>query len=134
MNRPLTLVAIALGTLCLPLVGLAPKLSANTIDESATLTTDGTRIILTGPIRCTQEEWVDLRVTVTQRSTGAMAEGRLRLLGTTESQQWELTANAEGGTDFEPGEATAVAMAVTTKKGVATDAHQWLIPIELAAE
>jgi hypothetical protein len=135
MNRSVTLsVATALGILCLPLVGLAPKLAANTVDQSATLMNDGARIVLTGPIRCTQEEWVDMRVTVTQRSTGATAEGRVRLQGTTTTQQWELTANSQGGAAFEAGEATAVAMAVATSKGVATDAHQWLVTIELLAD
>jgi hypothetical protein len=127
-------IAVALAVLCIPQIGLAPKLSANTIDLHASLSTDGTRIVLTGPIRCTQEEWVDMRVTVTQRTTGALAEGRLRLRGSTIEQHWELIANALGSADFEAGDATAVAMAVTTRKGVATDAHQWLVPIELSVD
>jgi hypothetical protein len=126
--------ALILASVFAAQAGFAPKLSANTIDHDATLTTAGTRLVLTGPVRCTQEEWVDLRITVTQRSTGALAEGRIRLLGSTTEQQWELVANAQGGADFEAGPATAVAMAVTSREGVATDAHQWLIPIELSAD
>jgi len=123
--------AALLVALCIPQIGLARKLSANTVDAQATLTNDRTRILLTGPISCTQEEWVDLRVTETQRSTGALAEGHIRFLGSTTQQQWELEANARGGADFEEGTATAVALAVTTHKGRATDAHQWLVQIEL---
>jgi len=126
--------AALLAVLCIPQIGLAPKLSANTIDHDATLTTGGTRIVLTGPIRCTEEEWVDLRVTVTQRSTGALAEGHIRLLGSTIEQDWELVANARGSADFEAGPAIAVAMAVTTREGITSDAHQWLIPIELLVD
>jgi hypothetical protein len=126
--------AVLLCALIIPQIGLARKLAGNTINPTATLTTHGNRIFLTGPIRCTEEEWVDMRVTVTQRSTGALAEGRARLQGSTTEQQWEVEVNAQGGADFEEGPATAVAMAVTSREGKATDAHQWLVQIELQSE
>ena len=35
---------------------------------------------------------------------------------------------------FDTGPATAVAIAWTVRRGVATDAHQWLVPVTLVAE
>jgi hypothetical protein len=113
--------------------GLARRLIGNTIDPHATLIDHG-RIVLTGPISCSQEEWVDMRVTVTQRSTGALAEGRLRFVGTTEEQHWTIEATAIGKAEFEEGPATAVAVAVTSLHGETTDAHQWLVPITVERE
>jgi hypothetical protein len=111
--------------------GFARRLAGNTIDPVASLHENGRRITLTGPIRCTQVEWVALRVTVTQRSTGAIAEGYAILLGSTDVQHWQLHASVRGSATFEAGAATAVAVAVSTREGEATDAHQWLVPVTL---
>ena len=127
------MVSIALPTLLiglsLPAIGMARRLSANTIDPVATLTDCGARLVVTGPLRTTQVEWIDMRVTITQRTTGALAEGKLRLLGTGLDQRWQVEAEVRGDTAFEPGPATAVALAVTTSQGLPTDAHQWLVPV-----
>jgi len=76
----------------------------------------------------------ELRVTVTQRSTGAVAEGVAFLTSTGALQQWEVEARAEGGVSFEAGPATAVALARSSLGGKATDAHQWLVNITLVRE
>ena len=75
-----------------------------------------------------------MRLTVTQRSTGAAAEGRAFLTATGAVQQWEVETAAEGGATFEAGPATAVAFARNTVGGKATDAHQWLVNITLVME
>ncbi len=125
--------SLLLGTL-VAAVGMAPKLAANTIDPVATLTHHGNRVVLTGPIRCTQTERVDLRVIITQRTTGAIAEGQLRFTGSIIEQQWEVVAHVRGEADFESGPATATAIAVTTRHGEATDAHQWLVSVDVQDE
>jgi hypothetical protein len=52
--------------------------STNTIDPVAVGADHGQHILVTGPIACTAGERAQLRVTVTQRATGAIAEGRPR--------------------------------------------------------
>lgn len=106
----------------------------NTIDPVALVSHQGRQLVLTGPVACDRSEWIEQRVTVTQRATGAVAEGRLRFVCGTDQQQWEVRAAAHGNEAFEPGPATAVAVAVTGSGGVATDAHQWLVNITLVAQ
>ena len=111
------------------------RLVRNTIDETATVIDDGQSVVLTGPIECSQEQWVDMRVTVTQRSTGAVAEGHALILGTKTEQQWEIVADLQGDATFKKGEATAVALATSMKKnGQVDDAHQWLVNMTLVQE
>jgi hypothetical protein len=117
---------------------IAPKvfarISVNTIDTIATIAENGRSIIVTGPVQNDQVEWNDQHVTVTQRTTGAVAEGHLRFRGTITEQQWEVEASVKGDNLFEPGPATAVALCVATRHGEVTDAHQWLVNIELVDE
>jgi hypothetical protein len=132
-----------LALLCLPLLILAAlwlapgalaKLAANTIDTTGTIRDHGRRLVLTGPLTCDQVQFVDLRVTVTQRETGALAEGRLRFVGTPEQQTWTLEAQTQGKNAFKPGGGRAVALATSTLKGKTDDAHQWLVDITLEEE
>jgi hypothetical protein len=119
-------------------VFLAPmafaKIAFNTIDLVATVTDNGRQLLVTGPVACTQGESAHLRVTVTQRSTGAVAEGRTIVDCTGVEQQWEVFAPTQGNETFEEGPATAVAIDYTTSRGVTTDAHQWLVNITLVGE
>jgi hypothetical protein len=124
--------AVLLVALAIPATGMARRLSANTVDPQATIS--GDHIVATGPLRTTQVEWIDMRVTITQRSTGALAEGKARLLGTGADQRWEVDAQVRGAAAFEEGPAVAVALAITTTQGQPTDAHQWLVPITLHRE
>ena len=110
------------------------KLAANTVDPVALVAEDGRQILLTGPITCTQGERVDLRVIVTQRSTGAVAVGHAFITGTGAPQRWEVLAIAEGEAAFQEGPATVVALARSTAQGQATDAHQWLVNVTLLCE
>jgi hypothetical protein len=110
------------------------KLSVNTIDPLAIVTDNGRHILATGPIGCTEGERAYVRVTVTQRSTGAVAEGRTRITCTGDTQHWEVHAAVQGQEIFEEGPATAVALARTSDRGDITDAHQWLVNITLVSE
>lgn len=133
MNTPslrFAVLATLLVGLCFA-AGLGRKLAANTINPIANLSQNGARITLTGPITCTQVERVVLRVTVTQRNTGAVAEGTATFVGSTQSQQWTVEAHVRGDAAFLPGPVTAVAVAVTSLRGQANDAHQWLVPVTL---
>ena len=106
----------------------------NTIDSNAVVADNGRHLVVTGPIACDSSERVEIRVTVTQRTTGALAEGLTAVLCTGELQQWTVHAPTHGNEPFEEGAAVAVALARTTERGHATDAHQWLVPITLTAE
>ncbi len=111
------------------------RLARNTIDPVATLTAQGRQITVTGPIEVdTAGETVYLRVTVTQRSTGAVAEGIALVTGTGALQQWTVHANTQTRERFEEGAATAVALARSTGRGGATDAHQWLVNVTLVRD
>ena len=107
------------------------RVTANTIDSVASVTDHGRHLIVTGPIGCTAGERAHLRVTVTQRTTGAVAEGRALINCTGSLQQWEVHASVQGSETFEEGPAVATALSRTTDRGNTTDAHQWLVAITL---
>ena len=53
---------------------------------------------------------------------------------TGQTNQWEITAIAEGRATFEAGSATVVERARSSINGQATDAHQWLVNVTLLGE
>jgi hypothetical protein len=110
------------------------RITANTIDPVAVVADNGRDVIVTGPLACTAGERAYLRVTVTQRATGAVAEGRTLITCIESTQQWEVHASTQGPETFEEGPATATAVARTTELGETTDAHQWLVDIALVGE
>jgi len=110
------------------------RIMQNTIDPVASVTDSGRHLIVTGPIECTESQRAYLRVTVTQRETGAVAEGRTLVTCTGGTQQWEIHAAAQGNEAFTEGLATAVGLARTTDRGAADDAHQWLVNVTLVRE
>ena len=110
------------------------RLSANTIDTVGIVADKGRQVTVTGPIAVTAGERTELRVTVTQRSTGAVAEGVISFTSTGQTNQWEITAVAEGRATFEAGPATVVGLARSSINGQATDAHQWLVNVTLVKE
>ena len=115
--------------------GLADaRISRNTIDPTAKLTSNGRSIVVTGPIQCSETQPTYLRVTVSQRTTGAVAGGIANITCTTDEQQWEVRITTQGNAVFEEGEALAVALAKSTVHGSPDDAHQWLVPITLVKE
>ena len=123
----------ALVGVCLAPLALA-RILQNTIDPVAIVSGNGLHVLLTGPIACTEGERVSLRVTVTQRETGALAEGVALFTCTGVVQQWRVLASIQGNETFQPGAATAVAIGRTSSGAKTTDAHAWLVNITLAGE
>ena len=107
------------------------KLSANTIHPVGLIAENGRGLLITGPISFTAGEMVHMKVTVTQRSTGALAEGTVVLHSTGTPFVWQVELHTCGQAVFKPGPATAVAVAVSATRHQATDAHQWLVNITL---
>jgi hypothetical protein len=106
-----------------------------TIDTSAIVTDKGRHIIVTGFIGCDAGQRAFIRVTVTQRSTGTVAEAQTRITCTgAASQEWEVHVSTGGKERFQEGAATAVALARTTDRGNTDDAHQELVDIMLVSE
>ena len=110
------------------------RITMNTIEPVSIVADQGRKVIVTGPIAVTEGERTELRVTVTQRSTGAIAEAVLFFSGTGQTNQWEVTAITEGRAAFEAGPATVVGLARNLVQGRATDAHQWLVNVTLVNE
>ena len=106
-------------------------IQSNTIDPAAEVSEKGRHVRITGPIACTVGQRAEIYVTLTQRATGAVAMGRSHFICTGYIQQWEVRAATHGREDFETGAASAVALGITSKRGKADDAHQWLVPITL---
>ena len=111
------------------------KIMNNTIDPVGIVAANGRHVTVTGPLAITAGERAQMRVTVTQRTTGAVAEGSVILSGTGTTNHWEIEAAVQGDETFEAAPATATAIAVTSAAGgQATDAHQWLVNITLVQE
>lgn len=111
------------------------RIIPNTIDPQATVTDHGRHLIVTlvrtTPLDCTPTERAAVRVTVTQRTTGAVAEGRVLVSCSEDPQRWAVDCWAQGEPAFEAGPATAVSFGRASDHGRATDAHQWLVEITL---
>jgi len=110
------------------------RIGLNTINPVPRVSDQGRHLTVTGPLAFTAGEAAYLRVTVTQRATGAVAEGDAVLSGTGTTNQWQVQATTQGKAVFAPGPARAVALAVTTTRGETTDANQWLADITLVNE
>jgi hypothetical protein len=110
------------------------RIAYNTIDPVGIVANKGRAVTVTGPIAITEGERTALRVTVTQRSTGAVAEKVIFFTGSDATNQWEITATAESRAGFEAGPATVVGLARSSINGKPTDAHQWLVNVTLLSE
>jgi hypothetical protein len=134
-NRSLSLCVVATFVIAGLIASTAvARIIVNTIDGGALLTDEGRHLVVTGPIICTPGERALLRVTVTQRPTGALAEGSTLFTCSGQPQQWAVHATSQGREAFVPGSATAVASARTTQHGETSDAHQWLVEVALVGD
>ena len=97
-----------------------------TIDRKVILRADGRTLVVSGPVACTRGERVTVDARVTQRLTGALAEGRWHATCTGEKQTWRVRrAVTKHRERFGPGEAEACGLLLTRRRGRVTDAHQW---------
>ena len=135
-RKSLVMIALVLAVAGAWIVPLAyAKISINTVDPTATVGPYGRYIRVTGPIATDQKQPVILRVAVTQRSTGAVAEGYTALIANATQKQWTAHVFAVGWRSFEPGEATVVALAQSRVPHQGPDdAHQWLVNVQLVEE
>jgi hypothetical protein len=76
------------------------RIVINTVDTVATLADNGRHIIVTGPLEFPAGERALVRVTITQRETGAVAEGATFVIGTGAVQQFEVRARLLGRMPF----------------------------------
>ena len=123
-------------TLVAASIALAAPASAgvvlNTIDRDVSLDDTGHVVAVTGPIRCTEAEQATIRLTVTQRTTGAVSEGRWRGRCRRTTTTWTAKRFVRNGSaTFRPGTARACALAVTRRARRATDAKQWCEAVRL---
>lgn len=128
--------ALFVTALVAALTALAGRASAgvsfNTIDREAAIEDGGHVAEITGPIRCTAAERATIRVIVSQRSTGAVAEGRWRGTCRRTTRTWTAKRFVlEGSATFRPGAAQACALAVTRRATSVTDAKQWCRAVRL---
>ena len=130
--RPLIAAGALLGVVAVPLAW--PRIAYNTIDPVAIVTDVGRHVVVTGPLACTSGERAYLRVTLTQRATGAIAEGSALVTCTDVIEQWSVDTVIQGKQGFQPGPAVATAVARTVQRGTTTDAHQWLVNVTIAPE
>jgi hypothetical protein len=110
------------------------RIAYNTIDSTARIADNGRAIVVTGPIRCSETQPTYMRVTVSQRSTGAVAQGVANITCTPDQAQWEVRITTQGNATFQEGPAIATALARSTQNGQPDDAHQWLVEINLVRE
>ena len=92
------------------------RIMNNTIDPVAVVAGAVRHLIVTGPIECTLDESADLPVTVTQRTTGAVAEGTATFNCAGVIEQSEVHAATHSKSTFEEGPATGVGLAETTSR------------------
>jgi hypothetical protein len=126
--------AVALGVCVILAERALARISVNTIDPVAILTDGGRHVILSGPVQCTGGEAYHTRVTITQRESGAVAEGWAVIECSGGEQEWMVHAWVRGDQAFDRGSARAVAFARTFDGGFSTDSHQWMVDVVLEEE
>ena len=95
------------------------------IDPTAMLSADGRYVVASGPLTCPKGAAFWLRVSVTQRATGAYAEAIKSFACTGKPQHWSVSALRTGDERFGAGPVEICALGRTLAGGRVTDAHQW---------
>ena len=85
----------------------------------------GGHVQIGGHVVCAEGAVADLRVTITQRGTGAVAEGRTRIACTGDETGWEIQGATVGRGAFTAGPATACGLLEITGENDPPDAFQW---------
>lgn len=102
-------------------------------DRSGTIAADGGAVTVSGPIRCPAGYTVRLRATVSERATGAVAEGFWSKNCTGASQHWNLTAKVTDGVSLKAGGACGGGLAIIRRHGKAVSTRQWIGELSLTA-
>jgi hypothetical protein len=109
---------------CKPAAAFAP---------TQTLIASGRAVKLSGPIKCPAGDIVRVRATVSQRSTGAVAQAFWNKPCTGKGQHWHKTASVNDGVMLSAGCAHAAGLAIIRHAGKPVDAFQWLRTVTLKA-
>lgn len=128
MGRRRNVVLILFATLALLMTQTASAVMfRNTINPDVTMNQNGRHLLVRGPIACDEGELLRVRITVTQATTGALAQGytSMQCEGEDMDMEWMARAVTYGAARFEPGEAQACAMGLTRLHGQVTDIRQW---------
>jgi hypothetical protein len=91
----------------------------------------GLAVKLSGPVTCPAGDTVSLRATISQRSTGAVAQGSWSKVCTGPGQQWHTTASVTDDVTMSAGCAHAAGLATIRHAGKPVDAFQWLRTVTL---
>lgn len=104
-----------------------PNASGVGIRETAVLDSTNDTVYVFGAASCTAGEIIEVRVNVSQQSTGAVAKGHTAAycLGPDFVQSWIVMIERDGSSAFEPGEAFVDAWARTQDDGETTDTVSW---------
>jgi hypothetical protein len=104
-----------------------PNASGVGIQETTVLDAANNTIYVFGAASCTGGEIFEVRVNVTQNSTGAVSTGNTAAycLGSNFVQSWISIVEPTGSAEFEVGEAHVDAWARTQRDGETTDTVRW---------
>lgn len=106
---------------------------AAAFDRAALLANGGVTVLVSGPITCRVGDRVRIRATVSQASTGAVAEGLWSKGCTGRSMQWHITAIVTDGAHFSARGADGAGLAIIRRHGMPGSAIQWIRPLTLKA-
>jgi hypothetical protein len=106
---------------------------AAAFDPAGVLTSGGGAVRVSGPIACAAGDSVRVHATISQVSTGAVAEGGWSKRCTGATLQWHITATVTDGVHFSAGGADGVGLAITRRHGIPGSAVQWLRRLTLKA-
>jgi hypothetical protein len=106
---------------------------AAAFDRAALLANGGVTVLVSGPITCRVGDSVRIRATVSQASTGAVAEGHWSKLCTGTLMHWHITAIVTDGAHFSAGGGHGAGLAIIRRNGMPGSAIQWIRPLTLKA-
>jgi hypothetical protein len=106
---------------------------AAAFDRAALFTNGGRTVQVSGPITCGVGDSVQIRATVSQPLTGAVAEGIWSKQCTGTVLHWHITAAVTDGAHFSAGGADGAGLAVVRAHGMPRSAIQWIRPLTLKA-
>jgi len=106
---------------------------AAAFDHAGALINGGGAVRVSGPIACKAGDSVRIRATVSQVSTGAVAEGVWSKRCTGKTLHWHITAIVTNGVHLAAGDAEGVGVAIIRRHGIPGSAVQWISELTLTA-